>query len=134
MKRTGLILLGWLLSPDATAAQSWYDTELVETGAPLFRQHCAACHGASAEGTSEWRKPDASGHYPPPPLDGSAHAWHHSIAQLARSIRQGGQQLGGVIPGFGDRFDDRQILALIAYFQSKWPDRIYRIWHEQHMQ
>jgi hypothetical protein len=37
----------------------------------------------------------------PPPLNGRAHAWHLSIAQLAGSIKQGGQQLDGVMPGFG---------------------------------
>ena len=129
-----IIALGWLLSLPAIGADRWYDAGLIETGAGLFQQHCAICHGANAEGTREWKKTDASGNYPPPPLDGSAHAWHHSIPQLARSIKQGGQQLGGVMPGFGDRLDDQQVLALIAYFQSKWPEQIYQVWHERHMQ
>ena len=103
-------------------------------GEKLYIQHCAECHGANAEGTREWKKTDASGHYPPSPLNGSAHAWHHSIPQLARSIKQGGQQLGGVMPGFADKLDDQQILALIAFFQSKWPTEIYDRWHNRHMQ
>ena len=56
------------------------------------------------------------------------------IQQLVRSIKEGGIQRGGVIPGFGDQLDGQQILALIAYFQSKWPDEIYRTWHNRHMQ
>jgi mono/diheme cytochrome c family protein len=71
---------------------------------------------------------------PPPPLDGSAHTWHHSIEQLARSIKQGGIQLGGVMPGFTDKLDDQQIQALIAFFQSKWPDEIYQPWHNRYIQ
>ena len=134
MRLTVCVLLGWMLGETASAAERWYNDGLVETGKDLFLQHCANCHGANAEGTREWKKPDASGNYPPPPLDGSAHAWHHSLAQLARSIRQGGKQLGGVMPGFGDRFEDLELLALIAYFQSKWPDEIYRVWHDRHMQ
>ena len=134
LKTTGLVLLGWLLSMSVSATQPWYNTELVATGSQLFQQHCAECHGANAEGTREWKKIDASGHYPPPPLDGSAHAWHHSIPQLARSIRQGGLQLGGVMPGFDDKLNDQQILALIAFFQSKWPTEIYDRWHNRHMQ
>ena len=94
LKITGMMILGCLLSMSAGATQPWYNAELVATGSPLFQQHCAECHGANAEGTREWKKTDASGHYPPPPLNGSAHAWHHSIPQLARSIKQGGQQLG----------------------------------------
>ena len=127
-------MLGWLLSMSADATQPWYNAKLVATGSQLFQQHCAECHGANAEGTREWKKTDASGHYPPPPLDGSAHAWHHSIPQLARSIKQGGQQLGGVMPGFDDKLDDQQILALIAFFQSKWPTEIYDRWHNRYMQ
>ena len=127
-------MLGWLLSMSADATQPWYNAELVATGSQLFQQHCAECHGANAEGTREWKKTNASGHYPPPPLNGSAHAWHHSIPQLARSIKQGGQQLGGVMPGFDDKLDDQQILALIAFFQSKWPTEIYDRWHNRHMQ
>jgi mono/diheme cytochrome c family protein len=53
---------------------------------------------------------------------------------LVRSIKEGGIQLGGVMPGFGDQLDDQQILSLIAYFQSKWPDEIYQAWHNRHMQ
>jgi len=134
LKITGLMILGCLLSMSAGATQPWYDAELVATGSQLFQQHCAECHGANAEGTREWKKTDASGHYPPPPLNGSAHAWHHSIPQLARSIKQGGQQLGGVMPGFGDKLNDQQILALIAFFQSKWSTEIYDRWHNRHMQ
>jgi hypothetical protein len=26
------------------------------------------------------------------------------------------------------------VLAVIAYFQSKWPDDIYTRWHERNMQ
>ena len=127
-------MLASLLSLTAGAADRWYDDKLVANGSQLFQQNCAVCHGAKAEGTKEWKKIDSSGHYPPPPLNGSAHAWHHSIPQLARSIKEGGIQLGGVMPGFGGQLDDQQILALIAYFQSKWPDEIYRTWHNRHMQ
>ena len=127
-------MLTSLLSLTASAADRWYDDKLVANGSQLFQQNCAVCHGANTEGTKEWKKTDSSGHYPPPPLNGSAHAWHHSIPQLVRSIKEGGIQLGGVMPGFGGQLDDQQILALIAYFQSKWPDEIYRTWHNRHMQ
>ena len=127
-------MLASLVSLTASAADRWYDDKLVANGSQLFQQNCAACHGANAEGTQEWKKTDASGNYPPPPLNGNGHAWHHSIPQLARSIKEGGIQLGGVMPGFSGQLDDQQILALIAYFQSKWPDEIYRTWHNRHMQ
>ena len=134
MPRILIALILCLIGVNATAAERWFNQPIVEFGGKLFQQHCAVCHGSNAEGTREWKKPDANGNYPPPPLDGSAHAWHHSIPQLARSIKQGGIPLGGVMPPFGDQLSDEQVLALIAYFQSKWPDEIYQVWHDRFMQ
>lgn len=38
------------------------------------------------------------------------------------------------MPAFDNKLSDQDVLALIAYFQSKWPDRVYSVWAEQHMQ
>lgn len=134
MFKYGILSLLCLASFNITAAERWFNQEVVDYGAGLFQQNCAACHGVNAEGTKEWKKTDANGNYPPPPLDGSAHAWHHSIPQLARSIKEGGIKLGGVMPAFGNKLSDQEVLALIAYFQSKWPDEVYQVWHERNMQ
>ena len=132
--KIGIISILCLVSWNASAAERWFNQAVVEHGAQLFQQNCAVCHGANAEGTSDWKKTDANGNYPPPPLDGSAHAWHHSIPQLARSIKEGGIKLGGVMPPFADKLSDQDVLAVIAYFQSKWPDEIYAGWHDRNMQ
>ncbi len=124
----------YLASFNSTAAERWFNQGVVNHGAQLFQQHCAACHGVNAEATSEWKKPDTNGNYPPPPLNGSAHAWHHSIPQLARSIKEGSIKLGGVMPPFADKLVDQDVLAVIAYFQSKWPDKVYQAWHDRNMQ
>jgi len=108
----------------------WYSDAQLARGESLFLQHCAACHGRRAEGTSDWKRPDANGNYPPPPLNGTAHAWHHDLEVLRRSIRQGGKPLGGVMPAFADRLGDEEIDSVIAYFQSQWPDEVYRRWAE----
>ena len=130
----GVISILCLVSWNASAAERWFNQAVVEHGAQLFQQNCAVCHGANAEGTSDWKKTDANGNYPPPPLNGSAHAWHHSIPQLARSIKEGGIKLGGVMPPFAGKLSDQDVLAVIAYFQSKWPDEIYASWHDRNMQ
>lgn len=132
--KIGLITAISLLSLNSAASERWYNKTIVENGNRLFQQYCAVCHGNNAEGTSDWKKTDANGNYPPPPLNSSAHAWHHSIPQLARSIKEGGIKLGGVMPAFDNKLSDQDVLALIAYFQSKWPDQIYSVWAEQHMQ
>ncbi len=123
-----------LAAMNVSAAERWFDQKIVDYGAQLFQKNCAVCHGANAEGTRDWKKTDANGHYPPPPLNGSAHAWHHSIPQLSRSIREGGIKLGGVMPAFGDKLSDQDIISLIAYFQSTWPNENYSVWAGRHMQ
>ena len=134
ISNTALLLLLSLASLDCIAADRWFNQGIVNYGDQLFQQNCAVCHGSNAEATSEWKKTDANGNYPPPPLNGSAHAWHHSIPQLARSIKEGGVKLGGQMPAFADKLSDQDVLAVIAYFQSKWPDEVYDVWHQRFMQ
>ncbi len=119
-----------LLSPPAWAAgdERWFTPEQVARGEKLFRENCAACHGNNAEATPNWKQTDANGNYPPPPLDGTAHAWHHDLEILRRTIRQGGKPLGGQMPAFEDKLDAAAIDAVIAFFQSKWPDDLYQRW------
>ena len=106
----------------------WYDPEQVTRGAQLFQDNCASCHGADAEAIVNWKEKDSEGKYPPPPLDGSAHAWHHSPIQLRKTIQQGSIQLGGVMPEFASKLNDDDIDAVVAFFQSKWPDQTYQKW------
>ncbi len=52
----------------------WYTKEQVTKGQELFANNCAVCHGQKAESTPNWRKKLSDGSYPPPPLNGTAHA------------------------------------------------------------
>ncbi|MEX0740483.1 MAG: c-type cytochrome [Pseudohongiella sp.] len=109
----------------------WYTEAQVERGRKTFGQYCAACHGANAEATPNWRTLDANGNYPPPPLNGSAHAWHHPLAVLSMVIEEGGEPMGGVMPAWGDTLGDADIVEVIASFQSYWPEEIYDLWLER---
>ncbi len=131
--RSGVYGMLLLLAGVATAAGSprWYSEDRLRLGEQVFQQHCASCHGKQAEGTPDWRQTGPDGKYPPPPLNGTAHAWHHSLKVLLRQIRMGGQPLGGTMPGFAGKLSDEEMLAAIAWFQSKWPERIYAIWEER---
>ena len=122
------MLLGLLLATTAQAESRWYDQADIDKGATLFKQNCAACHGLNGEGTADWKKTDANGNYPPPPLNGTAHTWHHSKELLKMTILEGGARLGGLMPGFKDKLTDKEIDAVIAFFQSKWSDKIYANW------
>ncbi len=112
----------------ATVPGRWYTAAQVESGETLYQLHCAACHAADGSATDEWRKLDFSGHYPPPPLNGTAHTWHHPLEVLDYTITNGGVAFGGVMPGFAESLSSDQRLAVIAWFQSLWSDDIYASW------
>jgi len=111
-----------------TVPGRWYTAAQVESGESLYQLHCAVCHAADGSATAEWRTPDAAGNYPPPPLDGTAHTWHHPIEVLESTIANGGIVFGGVMPGFAAALDEEKRLAIIAWFQSLWSDDIYERW------
>jgi mono/diheme cytochrome c family protein len=110
----------------------WYTSEQLAQGKVIFSENCAACHGADAggvgEGVDDWKTPDANGLYPAPPINGSAHAWHHSLAVLLRTINNGGKPLGGTMPAWQGRLTDAEQLSVVAAFQDYWPDAIYARW------
>lgn len=108
----------------------WYNRQQVEQGGVLYQQYCAECHQKDASGTANWRQLDANGKYPPPPLNGTAHTWHHHLDGLRRTVRIGGIPLGGSMPAFGDKLNAQEIDAVLAWLQSKWSDEIYAAWHE----
>ena len=131
MKIQTFLLMGLLLVAGhsiAAEGERWYSDDQVTQGEKLFRQNCAACHGQNAEATPDWKKTDANGNYPAPPLNGSAHAWHHDIDLLRRTIREGGAKLGGQMPAFEGVLNSGQIDSVIAFFQSKWPDDVFQRW------
>lgn len=124
-----LILLGCSQDNNETRITGrWYKQSQIDAGQRLFERDCATCHGLKAEGTLEWKQKLPDGSYPPPPLNGAAHAWHHSISVLMRTIDNGGIPLGGKMPGFKGKFSDKEKLELISYFQSYWSDDIYKGW------
>lgn len=114
---------------DITLPGRWYSAAQVADGRGLYQTHCAVCHGESAAATEDWRTAGENGIYPPP-LDGSAHAWHHPMSVLEQTIANGGLAFGGVMPGFRDTLDSSEARATIAFFQSFWSDDIYARWNE----
>ena len=117
---------------DATpVAGRWYSVEQVQKGSRVFQDQCAQCHGVQAQGiTADWRMRLEDGSFPAPPLNGSAHAWHHPLSVLLQVINRGGVPLGGQMPAFANRISDKEKLAAIAYFQSFWNDDLYGNWEQ----
>ncbi len=109
----------------------WYTQAQVVKGKKLFAANCASCHGLNAEKTVNWRKKLPDGSYPPPALNGTAHAWHHTLAQLMTRINDGGEKYGGKMPAFRGTLNDEEKKDVISYFQSFWNDQIYNSWKER---
>lgn len=118
----------WLL-PVAASAERISDPQILAEGRQVFEQHCAACHGSQGQGlVKDWKKPGADGKYPPPPLNGTAHTWHHPLSQLHRVVKDGTARLGGNMPAWGGALSDRQIRHTLHYIISLWPEDIFREW------
>lgn len=112
------------------SGKRWYTDEHVTRGAVVYADNCAVCHGARGEGTGDWRRRTADGKFPPPPLNGTAHTWHHPIRVLGTQIKFGAPGGIGAMPGFAEKLTDQQIVDVIAWFQDLWPDEIYAQWRE----
>ena len=127
-----LLLVGlFAVKEMGSAQQRWYNAEQVAMGKVIFRENCSVCHGPSAAATPDWRTADANGNLPPPPLDGSAHTWHHSLSLLQQTVREGGAKLGGTMPPFAEKLTAEEVDAAIAWFQSLWDVEIYTRWSER---
>ncbi len=106
----------------------WYTQLQVDRGRVVFEKNCEECHGENARGTFNWTRKLPDGSYPPPPLNGSAHTWHHSLKLLKRTINNGGIPLGGTMPAFENKLTENEKNEVIAFFQSQWSKKIYDAW------
>jgi mono/diheme cytochrome c family protein len=140
----GTALVAWLAAwawwPGGASAQGMdagaatirgYAAAQVARGGEIFRRNCAECHGANAQGAPDWHRRGADGKFPPPPLNGAGHAWHHPPAALKRTIREGTAQLGGSMPAWGDRLSGDEVDAVLAYIVTLWPEELYQAWRRR---
>ena len=103
------MIIGITYSAQGLSDSRGYDPKMLEQGKAIFQANCAVCHGQNAEGTvKDWHKPDAQGKYPPPPLNGTAHTWHHPVGVLFRTIQNGSANL---VPTFTPHFLARIVRA-----------------------
>ncbi|UWQ20102.1 cytochrome c [Jannaschia sp. W003] len=100
---------------------------MIELGAAVYAESCAACHGVELEGQPDWRRRMENGRMPAPPHDGTGHTWHHADRDLFRITKLG---VGGVVPGyesdmpaFEGLLSDDEITAVLAYIKTSWSDR-----------
>ncbi len=110
----------------------WYTTAQLMRGKKVFKDNCATCHGDKGQGlVKNWQKAQPDGKYPAPPLNGTAHAWHHAKPLLLNTVNNGGIAMGGSMPAFKDKLSDKEKEAVVAYVTSLWPDKIYAMWAQR---
>ena len=102
------------------------DPAQITYGKKAYKEYCAKCHGLNAEGAIDWRKQLPDGNFPAPPLNGTGHAWHHPLPTLQNVIKN--SRPNSEMPAWKDTLNDAEINAIIAWFQSQWPDEIYTSW------
>ncbi len=99
------------------------------TGAQLYQENCANCHGAELEGQPDWRSRLPGGRLPAPPHDASGHTWHHPDRVLFDIVKRGpaavvGDGYESDMPGFEGVLTDEEITAVLDYIRSTWPERM----------
>ena len=112
------------LAPDGLRPD---DPQVVNAGARLYTQHCAACHGTRGQGQPDWRERGPDGLLPAPPHDESGHTWHHPDAQLfaitkyglAKLIQQPDYQTN--MPIYDGVLNDSEIIAVLSWIKAQWP-------------
>ncbi|MGR3649091.1 MAG: c-type cytochrome [Shimia sp.] len=120
----------WLLMPGAVRKGLPYqDAASVARGKSIYAESCASCHGAALEGQDNWRQRKPDGKMPAPPHDKTGHTWHHADDILIAITKYGTEQIVGQgyksdMPGFGDVLSDQDILDVLGYIKSTWPDRV----------
>ena len=128
----GGVAAPWLLSqPADTIVLAPDDVEITVLGEQIYAAQCASCHGATLEGQPNWRQRLANGRLPAPPHDQTGHTWHHPDAQLFALTRYGVEAFAppgyeSDMPAYDGILTDEEIIAVLSYIKSTWPDEIRR--------
>ena len=106
------------------------DRDMVARGLRIYQENCASCHGANLEGQPNWRVAGKDGRLPAPPHDASGHTWHHDGDTLFRLTKYGTGALIGDpdyasnMPVYEGVLADDEIIAVLSYIKSTWPEDI----------
>lgn len=113
------------------------DRDEFALGQEIYETHCASCHGENLEGEPNWQVQNEDKSFRAPPHNADGHTWHHGDKVLIETIELGGARLpaniGGTskMPAFTDVLSDEEIVAVLTYIKSTWPDDIRAIQWEQ---
>lgn len=84
-------------------------------GKVLYEKNCVDCHGAEGRGVPGWQNQERGA----PPLDSSAHAWHHDDASLLAMIMDKPAP-DSLMPAWRGVLTREDTLDVLAYVKSLW--------------
>ncbi|MBT9590743.1 MAG: cytochrome c [Thiobacillus sp.] len=126
---------GEVAGADAAPLDRKLDPAQIVRGQAVYDKNCLECHGANGKGQpGDWRIRNAEGRYPPPPLDDSAHAWHHPTKVLMEAIRDGSPGGEGNMPAWQGKLSEQEMQDTVVYIKSLWSDPVYRLWMKMEQQ
>ena len=107
------------------------DLSVTKLGKTVYMENCASCHGAVLEGQANWQQRDSDGYMPAPPHDVSGHTWHHPSSYLFLMTKYGiekmiGEKYPNNMPAYENELTDNEIIAVLSYIKSTWPEPIQR--------
>lgn len=112
--------------------------EEIALGAAVYAQNCAECHGENLEGEPDWKQQNEDGSFRSPPHSADGHTWHHADRVLLRAIKEGGTRFEGMniggtsnMPAYAGTLTEEEILAVLAFIKSTWPDDIRALQWQQ---
>ena len=120
MSRLHQVVMNGIPRPYANARDPMPDTPAkLRRGAAVFDRHCAACHGASGQGTG----PDAFALVPAPAdLEWLARTPEsRSEPYMYWSIAEGGQSFGSEMPAFKQTLSPKDRWSVIAFIRAGFP-------------
>jgi len=106
------------------------DPAIVALGANVYEANCASCHGADLKGQANWRSPGEDGWLLAPPHDETGHTWHHDGDTLFQLTKYGvsalinDPNLASNMPIYDRVLSDEEIIAVLSYIKSTWPEEI----------
>lgn len=119
-----------LLARDSAPLLDPKDANIVGHGKAVYLERCASCHGRNLEGQPDWQTRDKDGFLPAPPHDASGHTWHHPDPLLFDITKRGLAEAANLkeyktrMPAFGGVLSDDDIIAVLSYIKSRWPEEI----------